>query len=144
MRTPKTTERVVITGMGIVCPLGNDVATFWEALLAGRSGANRTTIFNASTFPTTFGAEVKGYNFRPYVRHPQWHDESSRGPAFAIGAAAQACRQAAVDIESPAPADGLDRTGMGIYRGAGEGALPDTFCACIIAGWDLQQQQMHW
>ncbi len=144
MRTPKTKERVVITGMGIVCPLGNDVATFWEAVLAGRSGVNGTTIFDASTFPTTFDAEVKGYDFRPYVRHPQWHEESSRGPAFAVGAAVQACRQAGIHVESPAPTDGLERTRMGIYLGAGEGALSDAFFDCIIAGWDSQQQQMHW
>ena len=51
MRMPKTRERVVITGMGIVCPLGHDVQSLWEAILSGRSGANRTTIFDASTFP---------------------------------------------------------------------------------------------
>ena len=53
MRTPENRERVVITGMGIVCPLGNDVATYWEGLLAGRSGVGPTTIFDAATFPTT-------------------------------------------------------------------------------------------
>jgi len=44
-------ERVVITGMGIVCPLGHDVETTWQAILAGKSGVDKTTIFDASTFP---------------------------------------------------------------------------------------------
>jgi 3-oxoacyl-[acyl-carrier-protein] synthase II len=145
MKTPKTRERVVITGMGVVCPLGNDVQTFWEAVLSGRSGANRTGIFDASTFPTTFDAEVKNYDHRAHVRRPELHETASRGSGFAVGAAAQACRQAAIDVETAQPADGIDRTRMGIYLGAGEGALDhDTFFACIFAGWDPQQQKMTW
>jgi 3-oxoacyl-[acyl-carrier-protein] synthase II len=160
MRTPKTRERVVITGMGVVCPLGNDVPSLWKAVLSGRSGASRTTIFDASTFPTTFGAEVKNYDFRPHVRRPHLHDKCGRGPAFALGATAQACRQAAIDLETDVagppsadvqtppeagvPHDGVDRTRMGIYLGAGEGALGDDFFACIIAGWDPQRQEMAW
>jgi 3-oxoacyl-[acyl-carrier-protein] synthase II len=47
-------NRVVITALGLVSPLGHDVETAWAAILAGKSGAARTTIFDASTFPTTF------------------------------------------------------------------------------------------
>ena len=144
MKTPKTRERVVITGTGIVCPLGNDVQTFWNGILSGRSGVNRTTLFDASTFPTTFGAEVKNYDFRPLVRGSDRHERCARGPAFAIGAAVQACRQAGIGIETAEPADGVDRTRMGIYLGAGEGALGDEFFACIIAGWDPQRREMMW
>ena len=145
MRTPKTRERIVITGMGIVCPLGNDVQTLWEAVLAGRSGANRTTIFDASTFPTAFDAEVKNYDHRAHVHQRELHETANRGTGFAIGAAAQACRQAAIDLETAQPADGIDRTRMGIYLGAGEGALNhDIFFASIFAGWDPQQQKMNW
>ncbi|MCU0916133.1 MAG: beta-ketoacyl-[acyl-carrier-protein] synthase family protein [Planctomycetes bacterium] len=144
MKTPTTKERVVITGMGIVCPLGNDVPTFWEGVLSGRSGADRTTIFDASTFPTTFGAEVKNYDFRLYVRDSREHEKCGRGPAFALGAAVQACRQAGIDSETAQPADGIDRTRMGIYFGAGEGAMGDAFFASIIAGWDAQRGQMIW
>ncbi len=145
MRTPKTQERVVITGMGIVCPLGNDVETLWQAVLSGRSGANRTTIFDASTFPTTFDAEVKDYDFRRYVRLPHLHEKCSRGSGFALGATVQACRQAGIEVETAEPADGLDRTRMGIYLGAGEGSLDnDAFFTCILAGWDTQQQRMLW
>lgn len=145
MKTPRTDERVVITGMGVVCPLGNDVETFWERILSGRSGAGRTTIFDASTFPTTFDAEVKDYDLRRCVRNPELHEACSRGSGFAVGAAVQACGQAGIQVETPAPADGIDRTRMGIYLGAGEGSLDnDAFFASIVAGWDAERQQMAW
>ncbi len=145
MKTPKVNERVVITGMGVVCPLGNDVDTLWDAILSGRSGANRTTVFDASTFPTTFDAEVKDYDFHKCVRNPDRHEGCSRGSGFAIGAAVQACRQAGIEVEADAPADGVDRTRMGIYLGAGEGSLDnDAFFGCIIAGWEAEQHQMAW
>jgi 3-oxoacyl-[acyl-carrier-protein] synthase II len=145
MKTPATKERVVITGMGIVCPLGNDIVTMWEGVLSGRSGANRTTIFDASTFPTTFDAEVKNYDFRKCLRDPQRHARCNRGSSFALGAAAQACRQAGIDVETAQPGDGIDRTRMGVYLGAGEGSLNyDIFFACILAGWEPERQQMAW
>jgi len=139
------TERVVITGMGIVCPLGHDVETLWQALLAGKSGAAKTTIFDASTFPTTFDAEVKDYDLKKHTKNPRLHAHSNRGSAFVIGAAAQACGQAAIDIETDKPADGIDRTRLGIYLGAGEGSIDnDVFFAAIVEGWDADKQQMDW
>jgi len=145
MKTATSQQRVVITGMGIVSPLGNDVETLWKAILAGESGVGKTTIFDASTFPTTFDAEVKNYDFRRYTRYPESHEGCSRGSGFALGAAAQACRQAGISVETPQPADGIDRTRMGIYLGAGEGSLDnDAFFSSIIAGWDSGQQHMVW
>jgi len=139
------TERVVITGMGIICPLGHDVETVWQAMLAGRNGMAKTTIFDASTFPTTFSAEVKNYDFRKYVKNPQLHKHSGRGSAFAIGAAVQACRQAGIDVETGNPADGIDRTRLGIYLGAGEGAMDtDIFFNAIVQAWDNAGQKMDW
>jgi 3-oxoacyl-[acyl-carrier-protein] synthase II len=131
--------------MGVVCPLGHDVAALWEGILSGRSGANRTTLFDASTFPTTFDAEVKGYDFREHLRRPELHEKCSRGSGFVLGATSQACKQAGIDVETTEPADGVDRTRMGIYLGAGEGSLDnDSFFGCIIAGWDPQQQKIAW
>ncbi len=145
MKTPSTPERVVITGLGIVSPLGNDVETVWQAILAGRSGAASTTIFDASTMPTTFSAEVKNYDFHQYTGHPDWHEGCSRSSGFTIGATVQACRQAGIDVESEMPTDGIDRRRMGIYLGAGEGSLDnDAFFAAIIAGWDTERNEMVW
>ncbi|GAI18836.1 unnamed protein product, partial [marine sediment metagenome] len=107
------TKRVVITGMGIVCPLGHDVETLWQAILTGKSGIAKTTIFDASTFPTTFDAEVKDYDLTKYTKNPQMHKNSNRGSGFAIGATVQACKQAKIDIETNEPADGIDRSRLG-------------------------------
>jgi 3-oxoacyl-[acyl-carrier-protein] synthase II len=139
------TERVVITGMGIVCPLGHDVETLWQAILTGKSGVAKTTIFDASTFPTTFDAEVKDYDYAKYVKNPQLHQHGNRGSGFVVGAAVQACRQAAIDVEIDEPNDGIDRTRMGIYLGAGEGSVDnDVFFAAIVNGWDTEKNEMDW
>lgn len=138
-------ERVVITGMGVVCPLGNDVETLWQAILAGKSGMAKTTIFDASTFPTTFDAEVKDYNFKKYSKNPQLHKHSDRGSGFVIGATVQACKQAGIDVEAEKPTDGIDRTRLGIYLGAGEGSIDnDVFFDAILEGWDAEKNEMDW
>jgi 3-oxoacyl-[acyl-carrier-protein] synthase II len=138
-------ERVVITGMGIVCPLGYDVESLWQAMLAGKSGMAKTTIFDASTFPSTFSAEVKDYNPAEHTKNPQLHKDANRGSGFVIGAAAQACKQASIDIETDKPADGIDRGRMGIYLGAGEGSVDnDVFFEAIVKGWDNSSNEMDW
>ncbi len=138
-------ERVVITGMGIVCPLGHDVETVWQAMLAGKSGVSKNTIFDASTFPTTFDAEVKDYDYTKYTKNPDLHKHANRGSAFVVGAAVQACSQAAIDVETADPADGIDRSRLGIYLGAGEGSVDnDVFFAAIVEGWDAESNEMDW
>ena len=138
-------ERVVITGMGIVCPLGNDVEALWQAILAGKSGVAKTTIFDASTFPTTFDAEVKDYDFAKYTKNPLLHEHSNRGSAFVISAVIQACKQARIDVETAEPADRIDRGRLGIYLGAGEGSVDnDVFFAAILEGWDAEKNEMDW
>ena len=138
-------ERVVITGMGIVCPLGHDVETVWQAMLAGKSGVAKNTIFDASTFPTTFDAEIKDYDYTKYTKNPDLHKHGNRGSAFVVGAAVQACSQAAIDVETADPADGIDRSRLGIYLGAGEGSVDnDVFFAAIVEGWDAENNEMDW
>ncbi len=138
-------ERVVITGMGIICPLAHDVETLWQSLLSGKSGVAKNTLFDASTFPTTFDAEVKNYDFSKYTKKADLHKHCSRGSGFAIGAAVQACKQAQIEVEIPEPKDGIDRTKMGIYLGAGEGSIDnDAFFAAIIQGWNNETNQMDW
>ena len=144
MTQADTNERVVITGMGIVCPLGHDIEGAWQAILGSKSGVAKTTIFDATTFPTTFSAEVKNYDFAKHVKNSQLHKDANRGSRFALGAAVQACKQARISIETN-PADGIDRTRMGIYLGAGEGAANhEAFFSAIAAGWDNDKQQMDW
>ena len=138
-------ERVVITGMGVVCPLGHDVETLWQAITAGKSGIAKTTIFDASTFPTTFDSEVKDYDYAKYTKYPQLYKDANRGSCFVIGAAAQACKQAGINIETSEPMDGIDRSRLGIYLGAGEGSVDnDAFFAAIAEGWDANKNEMDW
>jgi len=145
MAEKNITERVVITGMGIVCPLGRDVESLWQAMMAGKSGMAKTTIFDASTFPSTFSAEVKDYNPAEHIKNPQLHKDANRGSGFVIGAAAQACRQAGIDVETDKPTDGINRSRLGIYLGAGEGSVDnDVFFEAIVKGWDNNSSEMDW
>ncbi len=138
-------NRVVITGVGIICPLAHDVEDFWQALMTGKSGMAETTVFDASTFPSKFCAEVKNYDLTKYTKNPHLHKYCNRGAAFAVGAAVQACKQAKIDIETQAPKDGIDRTRMGVYLGAGEGPVDDgIFFDSIINGWSPADNTMNW
>ena len=66
-------RRVVITGMGWITPLGHDLETVWSRLVGGQSGVRTIDRFDASTFPTTFAAQVRDYDFTRYVRDPEIH-----------------------------------------------------------------------
>ena len=118
--------------MGWVTPLGHSIEEVWPRLLSGASGVDRITRFDARTFPTTFGAEVRGYDFRAFVRDPDAHRHARLNTQYALGAAIQAWRQSGMDR-----AAGLDRTRVGLYFGAGEGP-PDFDAGTVanLAGWD--------
>ena len=125
--------------------MGNDIETVWQGMLAGKNGMARTTIFDASTYPTTFSAEVKNFDLTKYTKNLHLHKYSSRGSGFAVGATVQACKQAKIDVETDRPADGIDRSRLGIYLGAGEGSLDnDGFFNSIAHGWNSQTNQMDW
>jgi len=138
-------ERVVITGMGLISPLGHSVSATWQAYMAGKSGADKTTIFDASTYPTTFSAEVKGFDLVKFIKTADLHKNGSRGSRFALAATAEACRQAGVHIEKDKPGDGIDRTRLGIYLGAGEGSADnDAFFTSIIAATKPGSDEIDW
>ena len=83
----KMKRRVVVTGIGCVTPVGNDIPTMWNALKEGGSGIGPITHFDASNFPTKFASEVKDYDFESYVDHPERFEHAGRNIRFAIGAA---------------------------------------------------------
>jgi 3-oxoacyl-(acyl-carrier-protein) synthase len=87
-------RRVAITGIGLVTPVGNDVATTWEALLAGRSGAAEISLFDASGFPVRIAAEVKGFRDDALRIPPKTLKLANRSHRFALAAAEQAFRDA--------------------------------------------------
>lgn len=138
-------HRVVITGMGIVCPIGNDIDSLWTAIQEGKNGAAPTTLFDASTFPTRFSAEVKDYDVTMHTLMPEVHKPGNRGSQFVVGAAAQACRQAKIDVETDNPGDGIDRRRLGVYLGAGEGSVDnEAFFDSIAAAWNDEERAMDW
>ncbi len=108
-------RRVVVTGIGCVTPLGQDVETAWAALQEGKSGIANITHFDASSFPTRFAAEVKDYDLGKYVDDVSLYENVTLNTRFAIGAATQAVNDSGIldNLEDP--------TRFGIYLGAGEG-----------------------
>ncbi|MEX0886024.1 MAG: beta-ketoacyl-[acyl-carrier-protein] synthase family protein [Phycisphaeraceae bacterium] len=130
-------NRVVITGIGWVTPLGWDIETVWARLLAGTSAVAPITHFDASTFPTTFAAEVSGdYDHLAFVAHRDVHENVGLNTAFALGAAAQAWRWAGLDRHALA-----DPARLGIYLGSGEGSLDfQNYVTANLAGWDADRR----
>lgn len=112
-------KRVVITGMGAITPLGNDVETFWENILKGESGADKITHFNPEKFKVQFAAEVKNFTPEKYLDR----NEIKRSDLFtqyAIYAAAQAMEDSNLDLENIDPFD------IGVIWGTGQGGM-ETF-----------------
>jgi 3-oxoacyl-[acyl-carrier-protein] synthase II len=73
-------RRVVVTGMGAITPVGNDVATTWQSLIEGKSGTAPITKFDASKFPVRFAAEVKGFNPLDFKQSGRTSTPSTRSP----------------------------------------------------------------
>lgn len=109
-------RRVVVTGMGMVTPLGRDLETTWKALQEGRSGVGRISLFDAHTFPTQIAAEVRDFRIESYLSDPERWDEHSRNTLFALAAASMAMADSAL-----ADFRDLDRARFGVYLGSGEG-----------------------
>ncbi|MBX7165320.1 MAG: beta-ketoacyl-[acyl-carrier-protein] synthase family protein [Pirellulales bacterium] len=121
-------RRVVITGMGCLTPVGNDVESMWKAVLAGQSGVGPTTLFDASNFPTRISAEVKNWDIGQAGEDPALWQSHGRHTQFAVGAARQAVRDAGLE-------DGkFDPLRFGIYLGSGEGQQNfDHFSQMMVA-----------
>lgn len=108
------TRRVVVTGLGLVSPVGNNVTDTWASLLAGRSGAAPITKFDASNQSVRFACEVKGFEPLQYMdrKEARRYDLFAQ---FALGAAHQAITQAGLEGKFPDP----ERTGVVIGSGIG-------------------------
>lgn len=109
-------KRVVITGMGALTPIGNTLPEYWEALIAGKSGAAPITHFDATLFKTHFACEVKGFNVEDHIdkKEARKLDQFSQ---YAIVSATEAMADAALMESNP----NLDR--IGVIWGSGVGGL---------------------
>ena len=108
-------RRVVVTGLGMINPMGHDVQTVWARMQAGESGVGYTTLFDASGFPTKISAEVKNWDITDTGEPAEQWENRGRHTKFAAGAAKQAMADSGVLDRS------LDPTRFGIYLGSGEG-----------------------
>jgi 3-oxoacyl-[acyl-carrier-protein] synthase II len=110
-------RRVVITGMGVVSPVGDGVSAFWDALCAGVSGAGRITLFDPDAFTTTFACEVKNFDPSALI-DPKEARRMERFTQFGIVAAHQALEDAGL----PVSGDGQLRE-VGVVVGSGIGGM---------------------
>ena len=110
-------RRVVITGMGIVSPIGNDLDSFWSNLVAGKSGIRRIEALDTSEYSCKIGGEVIDYDPVPYYNNPKDVRRSDRYSQLAMGSAKMAVSDSGMDL------DGLDRTRIGVMVGSGIGGL---------------------
>lgn len=107
-------HRVVITGIGLVCPLGLNTREAWFRMLNGESGIRRISLFDASEFPTKIAGEVKGFDFDEWLERDPALAHAGRGTFFALKAAEEAYRDARLKPINVHP----ER--FGIYFGAGD------------------------
>jgi 3-oxoacyl-[acyl-carrier-protein] synthase II len=113
---PLSKRRVVVTGLGIVSPVGNDVAGAWASILAGRSGIAAVTRFDTVNFPTHFGGEIRELDLEPYMSTK----DARRMDAFmqyGVVAGMQAMRDSGLEVTEA----NSDR--IGILMGSGMGGL---------------------
>lgn len=109
-------KRVVITGLGIISPLGNDVNTFWNHLIAGKSGVGNITHFDTTDYAVKIAAEVKDFDPLNYIDKKEAR-RMDRFVQFAVAAAKEALKHAELDM------DKVDANRVGVYVGSGIGGL---------------------
>jgi 3-oxoacyl-[acyl-carrier-protein] synthase II len=113
-RKALSNRRVVVTGLGLITPVGNDVETAWNAIKNGQSGINKIEHFDASSFSTQFGGSVKGFDTNDYMPSK----EARRMDTFmhyGIAAGIQAVQDAGLDESNFVP----ERSGVAVGSGIG-------------------------
>ncbi|NVM62691.1 3-oxoacyl-[acyl-carrier-protein] synthase II [Mucilaginibacter sp. SG538B] len=112
-------NRVVITGLGALTPLGNNVETYWQNLIAGKSGAATITRFDASLFRTQFACELKDFNITDHLDKAELK-RTDTFTQYALVAADEAIKDSGFDLSKMDPFD------IGIIWGSGQGGM-ETF-----------------
>ena len=112
-------RRVVITGIGALTPIGNNVNDFWEAAKAGKSGAAPITRFDASLFKTKFGCELKDFDALDFIKKADAR-KYDRYTQYALIAVEEAVKNAGINF------DDLNKNRIGVIWGSGNGGI-ETF-----------------
>ena len=116
-----TDRKVVVTGIGVVTPVGKDLASFWDSLKNGRSGVGRISAFDPADYDCQIAAEIKEFTPAQYFNNPKDARRTDRYTQFAMAAAKMAMADSGVDLEK------VDRTRFGTVIGSGIGGL-NTLC----------------
>ncbi|HUO44517.1 MAG TPA: beta-ketoacyl-ACP synthase II [Burkholderiales bacterium] len=123
-------RRVVITGLGIISPVGNDIKTAWSSVVAGKSGIARITRFDASAFPTRIAGEVKGFDVAQWLS-PKEARRFDTFIHYGLAASIDALKDSGLDLERE------NREQIGVCVGSGIGGLPlieETHNALLAGG----------
>jgi 3-oxoacyl-[acyl-carrier-protein] synthase II len=120
MPSSSTDRRVVITGLGVVAPVGHQVDRFWNNLLAGECGIDRIASFDATAFDTQIAAEVKEFDPSPGFPSPKEARRTDRYSQFGTHAAWQALQDSGLNLEK------VDLDEVGVFIGSGIGGLKTT------------------
>jgi 3-oxoacyl-[acyl-carrier-protein] synthase II len=110
-------RRVVITGIGVLSPVGNDLESFWESLKAGRSGISRYTAFDSEKFDSKIAGEVRGFEPAPFYKTPKDVKRTDRYTQLAVAAGKMSLDDAGLDLAA------LDLDRAGVMIGSGVGGL---------------------
>ena len=110
-------RRVVITGLGVLSPVGNDLKTFWTSLTSGVSGIKRISTFDVSNYDCQIGGEVRGYDPLSYFKTPKDVRRTDRYTQLSMGAAKMAMADSGIDLAAE------DLTRFGCMLGSGIGGL---------------------
>lgn len=110
-------RRVVVTGMGVISPIGNHLQTFWKHLTEGHSGISRYTAFDSTEHDCKIAGEIKDFDPTPYYKNPKASRRTDRFTQFAVAAAKLALEDSGLDLEA------TDRSRFGVMIGSGIGGL---------------------
>ena len=110
-------RRVVITGLGVVTPVGNDVATFWDSLTNGRSGIAMIDAFDTTGFDCKIGGQVRNFDSKNFFKNPKDSRRTDRFVQLSMAAAAMAKDDSGIDLEK------VNRERFGVIVSSGIGGL---------------------
>ena len=114
-------RRVAVTGLGVISPVGNDVQTYWDSLVAGKCGIDIIRSFPLDYLPVKVAGEVKDFDPSAYGIEPSFARKQDRFTLFAVAAAAQAMQQSGLKASEE---DGnIDPERLGVYFGSGIGGF---------------------
>jgi 3-oxoacyl-[acyl-carrier-protein] synthase II len=120
MASNSADRRVVVTGLGVVSPLGLDLDAFWRRLLAGECGVETITAFDPAKFDTQIAAQVKDFDPTPAFPSPKEIRRTDRFSQFGVYAGWLALRDSGLDL------DRVNRDEVGVFFGSGIGGLETT------------------